>query len=535
MDSGLRRLIGWTLGPAVLSAIVLFPILYPSALYGVDKSLGWDRSAESNIAGYKLYYGTATHQYSTAVNVGNATSYTVSSLGPGTYYFAVTCYNTSGAESPYSSEVSSSTTTTTPPTPPASGGLLAAYPFEENGGSAVVDASGNLNNGTPYGVTWTTGKFGSGLSFDGSASHVTCPAGRMPAANAPQTVSAWLYRASTTTAAQNIVVLSAPNASSSVQLGFRDSKLGVWQYGDVFLVSVAAPAAYTWIHVAYTYDGTTHRLYVNGALVSSSNTSPQTASPTVLELGRWPGSTQWGPGEYFRGLADNVRIYGTALSASEISTDMNTSAASSSGGGLAPVLALGLDEGSGTTVMDDSGLGNHGTISGATWTAGRFGQALSFNGWNTYATAGTKNIPAIGSPMTLAFWLYVPGVTSNVQNALVLANTSAAAAIQAGIVNARVSVWSCGGNILIADGTPLPGAWHHYAYTYDGTTNCLYLDGTKVAESTTRGPSAPVTSVTLGRWVSGSEYLNGRIDEVRIYNRALTASEVTSVMNSPIN
>jgi len=62
---------------------------------------------ESDLAGYKIYYGTSSKSYSGSVNVGNVTSYTLTGLTQGqTYYIAVTAYNTSGSESSYSSEVS---------------------------------------------------------------------------------------------------------------------------------------------------------------------------------------------------------------------------------------------------------------------------------------------------------------------------------------------------------------------------------------------------------------------------------------------
>jgi len=56
------------------------------------------------VAGYKLYYGTSSRNYSNNINVGMVTSYTVSGLAPGTYYFTVTAYDASGNESGFSNE-----------------------------------------------------------------------------------------------------------------------------------------------------------------------------------------------------------------------------------------------------------------------------------------------------------------------------------------------------------------------------------------------------------------------------------------------
>jgi fibronectin type 3 domain-containing protein len=71
--------------------------------------LTWDPSTTTNLAGYKVYQGTASGVYSSPLTVGNVTSYTISNLGVGsTYYFAVTDYTTSGIESGFSNEVSKS-------------------------------------------------------------------------------------------------------------------------------------------------------------------------------------------------------------------------------------------------------------------------------------------------------------------------------------------------------------------------------------------------------------------------------------------
>jgi len=72
-------------------------------------TLTWNPDASSNLAGYKVYQGTASGVYSSSISVGNVTSYAVSNLAVGnTYYFTVTAYNSSGTESGFSNEVSKS-------------------------------------------------------------------------------------------------------------------------------------------------------------------------------------------------------------------------------------------------------------------------------------------------------------------------------------------------------------------------------------------------------------------------------------------
>lgn len=68
--------------------------------------LSWDANSEPDTSGYKIYYGTASRSYGEPIDVANETTYTVAGLESGTYYFAVTAYNSAGYESDLSSEVS---------------------------------------------------------------------------------------------------------------------------------------------------------------------------------------------------------------------------------------------------------------------------------------------------------------------------------------------------------------------------------------------------------------------------------------------
>jgi Concanavalin A-like lectin/glucanases superfamily len=81
-------------------------------------------------------------------------------------------------------------------------------------------------------------------------------------------------------------------------------------------------------------------------------------------------------------------------------------------------------------------------------------------------------------------------------------------------------------------------AWSHLALTWDGTIMRLYVNGTQVATrsrtGTLQGTSAGAGTVRIGNNVPYGERFIGQIDEVRIYNRALSAAEVTTDMNAPV-
>ena len=85
---------------------VLFLICFMPTARAAQVTLEWDPNPESNVAGYKLYYGFETGNYEHTVDVGNQTTYTVTGLEENQpVYFVVTCYNTSGTESGYSNQV----------------------------------------------------------------------------------------------------------------------------------------------------------------------------------------------------------------------------------------------------------------------------------------------------------------------------------------------------------------------------------------------------------------------------------------------
>jgi len=104
-----------TIYACLISGFIFFLIILMSenSVCAGSLTLSWnapiqntDGTALSDLAGYKLYYGTATGNYTSTINVGNVRTYQVNNLTDGlTYYFAVTAYNTSGNESVYSNEV----------------------------------------------------------------------------------------------------------------------------------------------------------------------------------------------------------------------------------------------------------------------------------------------------------------------------------------------------------------------------------------------------------------------------------------------
>lgn len=213
------------------------------------------------------------------------------------------------------------------------------------------------------------------------------------------------------------------------------------------------------------------------------------------------------------------------------------------------VLYLPFDEGSGKVAKDVSGNNHNGVINGAAWTEGKFGNALEFNGADNFVNVPFDDDFVITEAITLGAW-----VTANVPFPL---NWK-------GIINARSSTY--GPYLLQTGASPaaplgemglyLAGAWtwaqtlspldqdfHHLVGTYNPDESyTMYFDGEQ-----NDGPNSGAANATIDQdpgeegVVIGHNYgyadrwWDGIIDEVIIYNRVLTADEVTQLFQESLS
>lgn len=191
------------------------------------------------------------------------------------------------------------------------------------------------------------------LSFDGAAQYASMGTAAFPFGLAPQTISVWVKPARLD-GVQSFVVLRK-DFQSGVQLGMQEGIPSAWRvFGGRLFAAASEPLTVgTWHHVAYVYDGSVHRLYVDGVERGSGTVEPNNRTPTTAWLG-----TKDGRADSYAGDMDRVRVWSAAKSHEQILLDRTSPRAEAE----ANVLDLGFDEPDGLRAYDRSGRGNHATL-----------------------------------------------------------------------------------------------------------------------------------------------------------------------------
>ena len=206
------------------------------------------------------------------------------------------------------------------------------------------------------------------------------------------------------------------------------------------------------------------------------------------------------------------------------------------------VASYGFDEGTGTTTADRSGNANTGTLSNATWASGggKFGNALFFNGTSARVNVSDSASLHLASGMTMEAWVKPSLISSAFQTVVLKEQTNDLA--YALYANTRTfhpdsEAYIGTGSAKVVDGTStLPtGTWSHVAATYDGSALRLYVNGSQVSQVAASGSILSSTgALRIGGNNVWGEWFNGWIDEVRVYNRALSTAEIQDDMNISI-
>lgn len=436
-------------------------------------------------------------------------------------------------------------------------GLVGYWPFNGN----ANDESGNGNNGTVNGATLTTDRFGnvdSAFSFDGINDFIQL---QCPVFNNSITISFWAYDQGgyPNNFSINPRYVSAEfcNGGFGLVNNVNDAPNGFFftrnrgiSSADIY--SNSSPTYNVQQHIIFTYDGSIGKFYLNGNLISSVNNIGTISSSSNLYFGK-SGCPFGQMVDAFKGKLDDIGIWNRALTQQEITTMYNGSQTSSYtdtcnnvSGSLTQGL-VGYWPFCGNA-NDDSGNGNNGIVNGATLTTDRFGNAnsaYSFDGLSSFIQLPGNIQP---EQISLSIWIRM---STNQLNQIAIRNRLYGFGIHYSNVNSGSNrLNKISGNIIVDNG--LGGfnnyffvnsqnaeleQWYNIVITYNGDIFKSYLNGEIVNESNLYPPASikyanSGLGFTIGRdGDNPNNYFNGKIDDIGIWNRALTPSEVTQLYN----
>jgi hypothetical protein len=197
-----------------------------------------------------------------------------------------------------------------------------------------------------------------------------------------------------------------------------------------------------------------------------------------------------------------------------------------------------FDEGMGAIAADASGGGHDGTVNDASWIVGEKNSALTFNG--STSSVVTSAI-ALTSGFTVSAWVSPSGpqtayarITETQYNDGLYLGLNASGTQYKWIVNGGAgATGACGMYFGCAEGGAVTSGWHLITGTYDGAAGRLYVDGTLMASETFTAPPNTDFPLYIGRYYGANGYgWNGGIDDVRLYDRALTGVETVQLYDS---
>ena len=190
-----------------------------------------------------------------------------------------------------------------------------------------------------------------------------------------------------------------------------------------------------------------------------------------------------------------------------------------------------FNEGSGTVIQDLSSNGNNGTVNSSTWVTGKFGDALSFNGsLANYVKVNNSISLQVTGNLTLSCWVNFNTLAT--KQTLIFKSYSAEYELSMSGSLGKLEFDNTGLIAYSPISSVKSGVWLHVAVVRNAVSNTIlfYVNGAQVGipQSFAKLPISSSNPVYVGQ-ENGYNPLNGAIDDVRIYNRALTAMEILAL------
>ena len=393
---------------------------------------------------------------------------------------------------------------------------------------------------------WTNGKHGSAMVFDGLDDYLSVADDTSLNLATSFTLTGWVKRNVT---GVGHYIYNSGTQSNRWNVGIQTS--GELTFTEIGIADNLAntPLDTNWHHFSVVKDGdssTNLTIYLDSIIDGSFSVGTVTTPSGAKDIG------YQGAGTYFNGIIDDLRLYNYARTPAQIAYDYNRGK---------PVGHWKLDECTGTTAYDASGNGNNGTISagdasgdndsagtcssGATapademWdegTTGKRNASLDFDGLNDYVVVENSPSLQLEADLTIAAWIKVVDVTSD--NTIAAKTNGSIAApfdYRVDAPSGNMRLYRGNGTVYDSvDSTTVVGSgvWTHVAVAMNETTVTHFING---VESGTDTLSTTITdagnNLYIGTRSDGIPDTDGQIDDVKIFNYALTNQQILQVMN----
>jgi hypothetical protein len=394
---------------------------------------------------------------------------------------------------------------------PSAPKLAAYWKFDQN----LLDATANHNNGTITGPSsWAEGVEDKGITLSGTNNYVTCPDSTSLNIRGNITIEAWIN----TSSAQDEEICAkyrTTNPWAGYALKIVGGRLSFWFGGTSWPLSTGTVNDGKWHHVAVTGSGNLGTFYIDGqssGTFAYSYVTDNSGSPFYAGCYLGAGC--------FAGRIDELAVWNRALTATEIKNQFDYYQQ-----GLVAFFRFERN------ALDATSNHNDGTVTGpASWTGGMDGNCIVLSGTNNYVTCPDSASLNIQGKITIEAWIR----TSATQDEEICAKYGSAPCpgYALKIVNGRLSFWFGGTSWTLSTGTVNDGNWHYVAVTGNGNAGTFYIDGSASGTFAFKAIAGNAGSpLYLGSYQGGGCF-SGNIDELAIWNRALTAAEIQTHFNS---
>jgi hypothetical protein len=436
-------------------------------------------------------------------------------------------------------------------------GLVSWWRAEGTGADAVGTNHGTLFNS----VAFTTGEVNQSFDLNGASAHIRIPDSPSLRFSNAMSIEGWISPTEVGGVYHDIF-------TKWDIIAFRDQRcygtgivpdgtfaFTLCPYGTTTTIVIYSPNPVPinqWTHFVDTYDGSSVKIYLNGVLQTEA----------AYNLGIFQGNSEVGigasvgqgtPGQFispFKGKIDEISVYNRALTASEVQAIYN---AGSAGKCFVPrcvpppsgLVSWWSAEGTGN---DTIGTNNGALINSVAFNAGMVGQSLDLDGSSAHIRIPDSPGLHFSNAMSIEGWIYPTAVGGNFHDIFTkwdMIGGLDQRSYGTGIVpNGTFAFTLCPFGttttiVIFSTNVVAPNQWTHFVDTYDGSAVRIYLNGTLQTEAAYNlgifpgngaiGIGATVGGGTPGQFISP---FKGKIDEISVYNRALTSDEVQALYSA---